>query len=189
MDIKNLSEVVVLGCKGFQAYEDSRKDGKIDATDILFLIPVAQALQPAIQDINLIPAEALDLDAREMDELIVLVQKEIPSLGAKLDVLRKVKAVMSLLLAAKDAYNAFAAKPIGNQPAAFAANSFEGESEGLARAAARADDMPAQMNLAAAEAKRAEIAAARQPKAAAEEVKAAEAVVAAAEVTPQIPSA
>lgn len=161
MNVKNLSEVVVLGCKAFAAYEESRKDGKIDAADILYLIPVAQAIKPALEDINLVPAEALDLDAAEMDELLAIVMAEIPSLKTKVDALIKVKAVVKLLLAAKDCYNAFSAKPLAVGVAAIAANSFEGESEGVAKAALRADDSAAKQNLAAAVGKREAIAAAR----------------------------
>lgn len=175
MNVKNLSEVVVLGCKAFAAYEESRKDGKIDAADILYLIPVAQAIKPALEDINLVPAEALDLDAAEMDELLAIVMAEIPSLKTKVDALIKVKAVVKLLLAAKDCYNAFAAKPLAMGVNAIAANSFEGASdEGKARVAARADVTAAAVNLASAAAKREEIAAAREPKVA--EVKAEPAV-------------
>lgn len=192
MDVKNLSEVVVLGAKAYKAYSEAMKDGKLDGADLLFVIPLVQAIEPALKDIALVPAEALDLDPAETAQLIELVQKEIPELAAAHDVLVKVRASVSFLLAAKDLYKAFSAKAVGNLAAAKAVNSYEGESEGVARAEARADNMAAQQNLAAAEAKKQEIAAARAPKEAAPvaEPKAAEAaVVAAAEVTPQIPSA
>ena len=107
MDIKNLKEVVVAGCKGFEAYEQAKKDGKIDASDILFLIPFAQAVGPAIQDISLVPAEALDLDKAELADLLATVLAEVPELKDAAAALVRIEAVMNLLVAAKDCYLAF----------------------------------------------------------------------------------
>lgn len=108
MDAKNLKEVVILGCKAFDAYLKAKADGKIDASDILYLVPLAQAIGPAIQDINLVPAEALDLDKAELADLIASVRAEVPSLKDAADAMIKIEAVMNLLVAAKDCYMAFA---------------------------------------------------------------------------------
>lgn len=110
MDIKNLKEVVVAGCKGWDAYAQAKKDGKIDASDILYLIPIAQAVGPALEDINLIPAEALDIDKAEVVDLVQTVLKEVPSLKNAEEAMARIVAVMNLLLAAKDCYLAFQGK-------------------------------------------------------------------------------
>lgn len=107
MDIKNLKEVVVAGCKGFEAYAQAKKDGKIDGSDLLYLIPLAQAMGPAVQDISLVPAEALDLSKPELAELVQTVMAECPELQGVGQALVRIEAVMNLLLAAKDCYLAF----------------------------------------------------------------------------------
>lgn len=115
MDAKNLKEVIVAGCVGFQAYEDAKKDGKIDGADILYLIPFAQAVGPAIQDINLVPAEALDLDREEMADLIAAVKEKVPALKDAAAVLQRIQAVANLLLAAKECFVVFSGKaPVMN---------------------------------------------------------------------------
>lgn len=112
MDIKNLKEVVIAGCLGFEAYVKAKADGKIDTADIMYLIPFAQAVGPAVADINLVPAEALDLDKAELADLVQSVMVAVPELKDAGQAIQRIEAVMNLLLAAKDCYNAFASQPL-----------------------------------------------------------------------------
>lgn len=107
-DTKNLKEVIVLACVGYQGFVEAKADGKVDAADIGHLIPVFQAVGPALSDVKEVIPEIKDLSEAELNEIIVLVQEKVPSLKQKAEVVLRIKAVLKLLVAAKDCYVAFA---------------------------------------------------------------------------------
>lgn len=65
-ETQEVAELVVEVVKGIQA---ARKDGKWDAADIAFLLPVFGKLGPALENFNQVGVEIKDLDAEEIKSL------------------------------------------------------------------------------------------------------------------------
>ena len=64
-------------------------DGKFDYNDIMVIIPAFMKLGPAINDINKIPKELLDLDKEEMEELKAFVHDKFDIANDKLEMMIK----------------------------------------------------------------------------------------------------
>jgi hypothetical protein len=109
MDIKNLKEVVVMAARGANGVIQAKKDGKIDAADIGYLIPLAQAIGPAIEGIDQVIPEMKDLSEAELKELLEAVKTEVPSLAEEAKLMLQVEACLKLVGAAKGVYDAFKA--------------------------------------------------------------------------------
>jgi len=65
-ETQEVAELVVEVVKGIQA---ARKDGKWDASDIAFLLPVFGKLGPALENFSQVGTEIKDLDAEEIKSL------------------------------------------------------------------------------------------------------------------------
>jgi hypothetical protein len=80
-DVKNTKEVIVLAFSlGKGLKEAKENDGKIDAMDMMLLIPVFTKFGPAFEDINLIPKEMKDLSVEESKEIQSLILAEFGEL-------------------------------------------------------------------------------------------------------------
>lgn len=63
-------QVVDLIVATYKAVQQARADGKLDMNDVSFLMPVFPLVVPAIDKIQNIPAELLDLDTAEGGALL-----------------------------------------------------------------------------------------------------------------------
>lgn len=75
--IKETKEVVVMGMAVAKAIADSVKDGQFSVGDAITLLRVIPKIAPAVKDGAQIPAELKDLDAAELEELLLAVSDEI----------------------------------------------------------------------------------------------------------------
>lgn len=108
-DIKHVKAVVTLLARIYAALKGAKSDGKIDATDIQYLLPVFMTVGPALEDVKLVIPELKDLTITEKDELVGLLKTEVPDLANDLSTLEKVSACLDFALALKRAYAAFSA--------------------------------------------------------------------------------
>lgn len=75
--IKETKEVVIMGMAVAKAITDCVKDGNFSTGDIFALIKVIPKIAPAVKDGAQIPAELADMDAAELDELLLAVSDEL----------------------------------------------------------------------------------------------------------------
>jgi hypothetical protein len=91
MDVKNTKEVIVLAFSLGKALKEAKEnDGKIDAMDLMLIIPVFNKFGAAFEDIKLIPAEMKDLSVEESKEIQDLVLSEFGALVEKEDLINQV---------------------------------------------------------------------------------------------------
>lgn len=76
-DVKNTKEVLKLIISGYKVYGLAKADGKIDLSDLGFLMTMLPHLQPAFDDASKIPTEVKDLDAAEAQELATFIVTEL----------------------------------------------------------------------------------------------------------------
>ena len=82
-ETQEVAELVVEVVKGIQA---ARKDGKWDAADIAFLLPVFGKLGPALENFNQVGVEIKGLDAEEIKSLAATLLAGIILEGGKMKV-------------------------------------------------------------------------------------------------------
>lgn len=66
---QNTEEILDLGLAGLQAYDLADDDGKVDFGDLPLLFPVVSKIKPAVDNIDQVPNELLDLSDEEFDRL------------------------------------------------------------------------------------------------------------------------
>lgn len=68
--IKETKEVVKLGIGIGDALKGAMSDGKLGLDDVMYLVPLATLVGPAVDNIKAVPSELADLDAAEAAELV-----------------------------------------------------------------------------------------------------------------------
>ena len=80
-DVKNTKEVILLAFSLGQAIKQAKEnDGKIDAMDLMLMIPVFTKFGSAFEDISLVPKELKDASVEEAKEIQDLVLSEFGEL-------------------------------------------------------------------------------------------------------------
>jgi len=105
-DVKNTLEVMKLGASISKAIKNAKADGKVDANDMLHLIPVMGDVGPAIDGISLVPKEIMDLDMEESELLITEAGKMVGEILEKEALIKKINAWIKAGLAILEAVNA-----------------------------------------------------------------------------------
>jgi len=75
--IQESKDVIKFVCSLVSALAEAGRDGKPTLSDALQLLPVLKKLPAAVENISLIPEEASDYDAEELQELSNLVKEEL----------------------------------------------------------------------------------------------------------------
>ncbi len=78
--VKESKEVLALGFALGGALKSAKKDGKIDVSDIVYLLPAIQASSAALADLSLVPKELGELDVAEAVELLNYAKGEVDGL-------------------------------------------------------------------------------------------------------------
>jgi hypothetical protein len=103
-DIKNTKEAVVLCLKVGGAVKKSYDDGSFSATDLGNFFPVIPYVQPALEDISLIPSEIKDLDIEEGNELVGLIAADLGVLASAPKLVGQINAALKAIKANVEFY-------------------------------------------------------------------------------------
>lgn len=109
---KNLEELVVLGARIYKGIKQAKADGKIDGSDVQFLLPVFPALGPAINNIDEVVPELADLSVTEKDDLLAVLKSELPELEGDLALIDKISVCLELGIAIKKTVVTFTNKKL-----------------------------------------------------------------------------
>jgi hypothetical protein len=98
-DIKNTKEAVVLTLKAGGAVKKSYEDGEFNASDLGNFFPVIPYVQPALEDMSLIPGELKDLDTQEGEELLSMVAADLGEIANAPKLISQINAALKAIKA------------------------------------------------------------------------------------------
>lgn len=96
---------VAVAVHGFMA---SKKDGKFDLADLPNLMPLIQSAGPLFAEAGQILPSLQGVSGADIVEIGDLIRVQIPELADASNVIVKVRAVLALLVAGRDCFEAFA---------------------------------------------------------------------------------
>jgi len=104
--IENVKELLAFGFSIGKAIIKAKEDGKVDTTDVIHLIAPIQAMIPAIDDIDELPAELSDLSEEEAEELLEHGSRLLGEVFDKEVLVMKIEAGIKFALAGLQLYTA-----------------------------------------------------------------------------------
>jgi hypothetical protein len=105
--IENTKEILDLGFGLGEGLKKSKADGKLDAGDIVHLIPIINKVEPAIDDAGVSVKELMDLDDDEAKELIVYAGSKLTGVLSDEEVLEKIEVCLELGISILKTYKVF----------------------------------------------------------------------------------
>lgn len=102
-DVKNTLEVIKLGASVSKAVKNAKADGKVDAMDLMYLVPVMGTVGPAFDDISLVPKELADVDSDESKEILEASKEIIGEWADDADLANKINKYLKAGLAIAEA--------------------------------------------------------------------------------------
>jgi hypothetical protein len=97
--VKNTLEVVDLGIAVGVGLKNAKADGKLDLSDIQHVFPVVFSLQPAIDELGVVPKELGELDQEELALIVAHVASKLPQVTDNARVLKLAGAYLEAGLA------------------------------------------------------------------------------------------
>ena len=93
LGIKETKEMLALGFALGKAIKEAKaNDGKVNAADLMLLMGVIPAMGPAMDKIDMIPAEIKDIDTEEAKELLQYAGEQVGEMLSEEELVKKINA-------------------------------------------------------------------------------------------------